>query len=442
MYVDAAIAGDVDATSEAHVVSAIRSALRPLERSLQRVVAHVQPKGERHICRLRAWSERGHTVVVESCARSRDEAVAAATDGLKRALERAPASRCWPPPAEGGLQSGKSVSTQLATLSRGEAGSNPERATRVLLVLRDLDCGAASLHWSTVLVESLAADLAICRVLPELKATASLLHGQAWLDATRRVLSATRETRIWCDQILPHATLAERGIAAGVDPGKLGSVAHEQGADWIVVSAHVGCGAAAAALARAAGRPVLVARAPTTRHTLLVVTEVEADNHPALDRAARLAVALQASVLVFHDVQSLSHDEMSFPQVDALAEPWARIQKTFQGTVDLCPPDLDVVLACSGDRVQEILQQARREDAEMILMGLPAEESARRDAVVAAVADGALRSVLIVPSPTPPRATVDDASSEGWNQSSTGIRRIPRLRSQSPMGSQRRRRRQ
>jgi nucleotide-binding universal stress UspA family protein len=442
MYVNATSVGGGDTDSEARMASAIRTALRPFERVLQRVIAHVQPDGMSHLCRLRAWSERGHTIVVEGRALSCDEALATATDSLKRALEQAPSSRRWTEPAGGERQTVNTAATLDAPLPSDENRSDAERAPRVLLVLDALDHGAANLLWACLLVESLRGHLVVCRSLPGLKATASLSSGRAWLDATRRVLSATRETRVWCDQTLPHATLADRAIA-GVcdDPGELASIARQHGADWIVLSAHATCGAAAAALARAAGRPVLVARASTTRHTLLVATDVESDSFPALDSAARLAVALQAPVLVFHDVQGLSSTDMFPPQVDALGEPWTKIQEALQDAVDRRPPELDVVLSCSRDRVQGILQQARREDAEMIIMSLPASESPRRDELAASVADGALRSVLIVPSrgldedrvPSP-----DDPGAEGWDTAITGIRRARRLHAQ-PLGRQRRR---
>lgn len=439
MYIDAATVEGMDSDSDAQMVRAIRAALQPFERGLQRVVARVQPNGMSHICRLRAWSQRGQTVVVESRALSRDEAVATATDRLKRALERAPASRRWDTPAAGELHEGKDV----APFSPHESRADGERTNRVLLVLRDLDGGAPSVQWAGVLVEALRAGLEVCRVLPDLRATATLPSDRAWLDATRQMLSATRETRVWCDQTLPHATLSERVIAGQGDyPREVARIARRRGADWIIVSAHAGCGAAAVALARSAGRPVLVARTSTTRYTLLVATEVEMDNYPALDSAARLAVALQAPVLVFHDVRGLSSVDMFTPQIDALAQPWSRIQQNLQHAVDRRPPELDVVLAYSGDRVQGILQQARREDAEMIIMNLPAEESPRGDGLAAAVADGALRSVLIVPSHAPEgdRApAADDASSEARDATITRIRRVPLLRSTEPIGSQRRR---
>jgi len=138
------------------------------------------------------------------------------------------------------------------------------------------------------------------------------------------------------------------------------------------------------------------------------------------------------------DIRRATHDGRG--SVDGST--WKKIQGALQDAVDRRPPELDVVLTCSRNRVQGILQQARREDAEMIIMSLPAKESPRRDKLAVAVADGALRSVLIVP----PRAlddsrvpTTDDRSGEGWDAGSTGIRRARRLHSQRPIGPQRRR---
>lgn len=439
MYVDAITIGGEDTATEAQMVSVIRAALAPFEGSLQRVVAFVRPTGVSHVCLLRAWCDRGHTVVVERRATSRDEAVATATDSMKRALERAPAARPWTAPAGAGeVPIDRRPTALLTPQAQSECPVGSERAPHVLLVLHELEQGAASLQWAAVLVESLRARLEVCRLLPDLNDAASLPSGRAWLDATRRALSATRETRAWCDRTLPHAHVAGRAIAS---MGELAYIAQEQNAEWIVVSARAGCGEAAVALARASSRPVLVARPPTTRHTLLVATEAGMDNHPALANAARLAVALHAPVLVFQDVQGLSSRDTFPSQVDVLAESWRKAREPLEDEINRRPPELDVVLACSGDRVDGILQQARREDAGMIIMSLPGMKGPC-DELVRAVVDGALRSVLIIPphAPEGDRAPpASDPDSEDWHGSSTGIRRARRLRSRGAPGRQRRR---
>jgi hypothetical protein len=243
---------------------------------------------------------------------------------------------------------------------------------------------------------------------------------------------------------LPGAALAERVIPGGAAyAAEAASLARQQRVDWIVVPAHEGCGAAAAALARASGCPVLVARPPTTRCTLLVATEVETDNHPALERAAQLAMALHAPVLAFHDVQGLSPARASTPQVDALAAPWALIQERLRQPDDQRPPELDVLLAYSGDRVEGILQQARREDAEMVIVSLAADATAAHaNEVAARVAERALRSVLIVPVPAAletEQARARDAHAPGWSSHLEENRRAATLRSRGRVATERRR---
>jgi hypothetical protein len=422
----------------------MRAALHPFELGLQRVVADVQVKGPEQSCRLRAWTACGQTVAVERCAATRDEAVARATDSLTRALERMPAGPGSLPSAQTERPNRQKLHAVAAPVSRPGDRGGPDLTSRVLLVLHDLDPRGASLQWAAAMQEALRAELDVCRVLPDVKPTASLPSGRDWLEATRRSLSASRDTRSWCARRMPHATLAERVLEGMRDyPRQAAAVAQQRGVDWIVIPAHAGCGAAAAAIARASGRPVLVARESTTRYTLLVATELERDNYPVLENAARLAVALHAPVLAFHDVRSASSLDALAPQVDTLAEQWTNIQEALQHSAHRCPPELDVLLACSGDRVNGLLQHARREDAEMILVSLPAEGSPHSDAFASAVADDALRSVLIVPSlePANQRRPLDaaDVSAEPWNPSITQVRRVASVRATAPVSGERRR---
>jgi hypothetical protein len=394
MYINATNSPICSRRSTTEIIRAVREALQPFGRRLQRVQVDVQQSGERHVCRLRAWSERGRTVVVERCAVSRRQAVEFACESLEQTLARAP-------------QSGRRASAARTELSRSgvsvstaESPRPSQPHPRVLLSLHELDPSASSLHWSCVLADALHADLDVCRVLANVPATASLPPGPERLDATRRLLTAAGETKRWCEQALPGAVLSERLIFGAADySAKAGLLARRRGIDWIVVAAHPGCGAAAVTMARVARCPVLVSREPTTRSTLLVATEVEACNAAALRRAARLAIALHAPVLAFQDLRALSPTVAHTPQVDALTLAWAQIQREHLSIApDQRLPELDVLLAHGGDRVGALLAQARREDAEMIVVSFGADDPNDPAADVARdVADGALRSVLIVP---------------------------------------------
>jgi nucleotide-binding universal stress UspA family protein len=270
----------------------------------------------------------------------------------------------------------------------------------VLLALHDLDPSSACLEWARVLTDALPADLDVCRVLPPVPSRADLAPGKAWLEATRRLLATTRETRRWCAAVLPNAELSERPIADGADAVRETALrAGERGADWIVMQdGPESCGGSATALARASGCPVLVARPPTSRSTLLVATDVRGDLYPLSSRAAALAEALHAPVLAFHDVGFCTDEPIS--RVNVLTEAWSKVQtECLLAGGNQRLPELEVLLAHGSDRVETILAQARREDAEIIIVGTgdgPAHDA--EEGLAAAVVDRAACSVLVVPS--------------------------------------------
>lgn len=390
MYIDATSVGAADRRFEGEVVELIRAAIQPFEARVHRIEVHVTSNPEGNVCRLRAWAERGQTVVIESCARSRRGAIETAAESLKRTI----AGRTPRVPAAAAADLTSAPVSQTAR----PAGEGPMSRPRVLLAMRELDASNACLPWARVLTDALQADLDVCRVLPNAPADVTS-PAKAWLDGTRRLLSATRETRRWCAEALPDATFSE-----GLSPGAVDSVeqaalrARERRVDWIVMSdLHDGCGKSATSLARASGCPVLVARAPTTRSTLLIATDVSDDLDLISSRTATLAEALQAPVLAFHDVGFRAPELSS--RVNALTDAWSRVQaERLKAGDHRRLPELEVLLAHGTDRVRTILQQARREDAEIIIVGVPENASAGADDVAAAVVERAIRSVLVVPS--------------------------------------------
>lgn len=432
MYIDTTSVGAVDRRFENVIVRLIRAAMNPFEAEVERIQVSMSSRSEAHVCRLHAWARRGRTVVIESSASSRLGAIEAATDHLKQTL----ASR--PPRGPGASSGARSLVASAPDSSRGLASSPAEvpsgdvrsgifaRQTarerrRVLLVLRELDPSSACLQWARLLAGVLGPDLDVCRVLPGAAATDDgLAPGKAWLEATRRVLAATRETRRWCATVLPEAELPERlilGTSRIVEEAAL--LARERGVDWIVMPDVLpGCGPLATALARASGRPVLVARSPTSRSTLLVASDLSDDVHPIASRTAALAEALHAPVLAFHDVgfgpvdsRAIDAGGLDGPErssrLNALTQAWAELQnERLESGCHQRLPELEVLLARGTDRVETILQQARREDAEIIVVGACADAAGSGAELASHVIERAVRSVLVVPpdmSPAPSR---------------------------------------
>jgi hypothetical protein len=368
MDVEATLGGVAGKRAHEDIIQAVRGRLHRFEPRLQRLQIWTESRGNGHTCQLQAWSERGQTLAIERDGRSLLEAVGEAVAALARTLEHGRTSE---------------------TITR-------PYASRVLLVLHELDAAAASLRWARRLAHAFAGGLDACRVLKGAPSPTALASGRDWLQATRSLLATQRDTRAWCGEALPEAVLADRAIAgSGAWVTELAQLARRKGSDWIVVRAGDVGGADAAALAAAAGCPVLVARAPTARSTLLV-NAVSSDENSALASAAELSEALDAPVLAFRNLFGCAPNERSAPEVERLAERWQQVQRERHPIeAGRRVPSLDVVLGFAPDHTQALLSQALREDADMIVtaVGGGAGE-AETDAVV----ERAVRSVLLVPA--------------------------------------------
>jgi nucleotide-binding universal stress UspA family protein len=435
VYIDATSVAAADRRLEIEVTRLIRTALHPFELQLERIQVQVRSSPEGHVCCLHARAERGHTIVVESTASSRWGAIESAAACLRRSIAgrmaRGLVAAAAHPADAGGFEAPAPISDRpvaVATESAAQATLTPPDGSghrpRVLLALHELDASNACLQWARALAAALQADLDVCRVLSTLPTMTGSPAGKVWLEATRRLLAATRETRRWCADVLPHARLSERLIPGGADiVAEAALRARQRGVDWIVMPAiPEGCGRSATALARAAGCPVLVAREPTSRSTLLVATDVCDDLHSICSGAAALAEALHAPVLAFHDAAFRTPEPIS--RVNTLTGVWAQIQAE---RMDLERhqrlPELEVLLAYGTEGVATILQQARREDAEILVVGASEHAASRTDELAASVIDRAIRSVLVVPSSPAPDT---QAPRLGLSSNPSGGRRPPR----------------
>lgn len=359
MDIDAAHVAGANEWSPAEIASAVRAALASLGERVRSVRVDVRRRGDCHVCRLQARGERGQFVIVECNARLLGDAIEAAADRLEEALEHRVGVR------------------ESQETARG----------RLLLAAGDGDLPGSALHWTALLGNALRMNVDLYRWAPSALARRS----RTAVDAVMRR---------WCTLAMPRAVLSERVMVGSADPlAAVGRLARSRDVEWIVMPAHDGCGAAAVALARAARCPVLVARAPTASSELLVATVAQQDHYPTLKRAARLALALQSSVLVLHDVSDLPSTASLLAQADALGGPWALLQRQCAALpTGQCLPSIDVLISRSGDRAGSVLEQARREDAEVIIVSVSEVEPCTSSAFAEAVANQALRSVLIVPA--------------------------------------------
>jgi nucleotide-binding universal stress UspA family protein len=141
----------------------------------------------------------------------------------------------------------------------------------------------------------------------------------------------------------------------------------------------------ASRLAGSSGVPCLVARPRHARSTVLAATSLEDERHPVLQEGARLAEALGLPLTVVHNSEA---------QVVGAGRGEVLLQRRLE--VVGAELDAEVVVTRAPDPVSGILGEARREDADLIVVGASSSPE-HVGPVGAAVAGLARRSVVIVP---------------------------------------------
>jgi hypothetical protein len=277
--------------------------------------------------------------------------------------------------------------------------------SRILLMLDELNPRAPAVYWLKLLAAAFTSCVEVCRVDARASSRTPPRRGRDGFEAQQRRAPATLEALRWCRSMLPEALVLDRVISVGDHyVADAAALIRQRSIDWIVISARgPDCGARAAAVARATGRPVLVARPPTARPALLIATDSHVDNFPVLRRAVQLMSALRAPAIAFHAIGKGRSDDLFPADLEALVEPWVRIQSQQPSTFGGRLPTIDLRLDPAEDRAGSILAQARLEDAGMILIGLAGADrhlapiTGSGAAMASTVVDRAARSVLLVP---------------------------------------------
>jgi nucleotide-binding universal stress UspA family protein len=147
----------------------------------------------------------------------------------------------------------------------------------------------------------------------------------------------------------------------------------------------------AARLAAECGVPFLVARPRRARRGVLAATSLEDARHPVLREAARVAGALGRPLTCLHNTRTRVLGADRGPGSAGLEQRLDRLATELGA---------DVVLTRAQDPVSGIIQEARREEADLIVVGT-APSPADTGPVGARVAGLARRSVLVVPLSPP-----------------------------------------
>lgn len=396
---------------EEEILCALYATLDGIGVKLRRVNVKLTTSSGRHLCRLRACFVREDRLVVEARAATGRAAIRAAAQGLKEALsERLGSLQSTDCGSQRpGLISGSrrvSASPAPNDVSRAQRKSRSTlEKCRLLLALKQSEPPVAGLDWAAVLARQLRVELHVLRVLPG-PAYSGPMRGD-WLDITRdvqRMLEATRETRAWCDDVLPDAVRAEHVcVRVGDFAEEVATRAQEIEPDMIMISAGANpAGDMATVLARTVARPVLVARQQSSRCTLLAATDLEDDAYPVLRKAAEIGNYLHASVLAFHQVRVAQGGRGT--SGDSWRSVWTALQKErLERAADRLLYDGEVFMAEGEDPAVAIVAHARELEADTIVVGTRPRGiagSPRRD-TAARVVERTDRSVVIVPLEDP-----------------------------------------
>jgi nucleotide-binding universal stress UspA family protein len=277
------------------------------------------------------------------------------------------------------------------------------RQGSVLLVLTYGDYPTEALEQCVSLAQSLEADLHVLQILAPDYHVMPSVPDLDLIQATQRVercLAAARLTRTWCDVVLTSPLSAKRlRIRIGDFVEGAASRAAEVDAAFIVLAPSTGrLGATAADLARASSRPVLVARTPIRRATLLAATDLKDDYYWVLRQAAELGSRLEAPVVAVHNVSCLptAFDRHAPRRLDSIHTQALRLVRAAKQLES----SMETIVATEVDPVDAILDQALAHDADIIVVGTRPGGGLSDRSVAAKVVSRSDRSVLITPFTT------------------------------------------
>jgi nucleotide-binding universal stress UspA family protein len=202
----------------------------------------------------------------------------------------------------------------------------------------------------------------------------------------RRLIAATRHARVLCDRALSER-LPGRQLTArlGTFIEQVALRAAEIHADLIAVSPNrKQLVATVQSLARSTNCAIFVPRKAGSFMKLLAATDLEEPSTPVLRSAAQLGRHLDATVVALHGVP----DGGSGPERPLLERRLLMLEEAMRGLGG----QFESVVLRTGDPAREILLQARRCNADIILVGT----RHRAPGTAARVVRGAQRSVLVV----------------------------------------------
>lgn len=256
----------------------------------------------------------------------------------------------------------------------------------------------------------LGVELRVLRVVPQMhrqRLSSSRRRALYTLQRERRRVGADRLTQAWVDETLgaalPAGALETRD---GEFDREVTEHSLEIGARLIVMPASIPrVGECSARIARAAQRPVMVARPSLSERAIIAATDLRDATMPVVRKALEIAAHLDGSdVVAVHNVSPLlfwTGAGVGVPAVSPKGEPIVRSrqQRLAHATARL---DLSVrgVVLRAFDPVDAIEARARELGADLIVVGTRPSSWWNRAVgrnVAEGVVDTAVRSVLVMP---------------------------------------------
>jgi nucleotide-binding universal stress UspA family protein len=293
----------------------------------------------------------------------------------------------------------------------------------VLLALYESGEPSASLARAWRLAQKLDAQLHVLRVLPESAYLHPLLPHLNLLNQ-ERALERTRAAQVGVAAWLERELGAQaRRVAQHVQCGEFVEVVARRAkaldAELVVVSPRSWrLGTTVTSLARAAERPVLLARGEGRTKTILAATDLRDRGLRVLARAAQLGLTLRADVVGFHNLdplavmteETLATDaeaapnqlptSNAAPDATCTSKPPARPKLRLSEVSKRLPVHVEPVVRTEIDPVHAIIDEARGREADIVVVGTHYRKwwsRALLGSVATRVVERARQSVLVTP---------------------------------------------
>lgn len=295
--------------------------------------------------------------------------------------------------------------TNFLAPSTGDPTANAR--PRVLFAVYEASRPNAALRRALSLSRLLDADLFVLCVLGGQTAVYPLFPELNVVDAVRgveRTLRCQRDARGWVDRVLGEQLPADRlELKVGSFVDEVARHAEELGAGLIVMGPHDGhFGSMVTRLVQLASIPVLVARPSIGGHAIVAGTDMTDDKFPVLRLAATLAAQFDAPLVAVHNDGSsdTSGDWLTWgSSVRSDADVSDAARRLTSACLEL-GVESEAVVSNEVTAVRALLREARRRDADMVVVGAHRHSWFERllgGGVAARVVDGASRSVLVTP---------------------------------------------